>query len=122
MPEIPESQPDHVHHFETFLNEAALGDPGLNVSDLDTMQIVIMIRLRSVFTPEQLHQRAHMLIAQAEEWLAEPGALRGEDGEAASPVLVENFEDREDLLDMMGESTQELSDEDIEKLLSGETE
>jgi hypothetical protein len=120
MPETPESQPDHVFTFETFLNEAAAGDPGLNVHDLDTMQIVIMIRLRSVLTVEQLHQRAHVLITQAEEWLSEPGALRGEDGEPADPVLVEKFSDRDDLLEMMSDSTKEITDEEINELLDGE--
>ena len=120
MPEISDSQPDLVEQFETFLNKSAAEYPGLNVADLDTMTIVILIRLRSIFSPEELHQRAHILIAQCEEWLAEPGALRGEDGEAADPVLVENFEDKGELLEMMSESTKEVSDDEIEKFLSGE--
>lgn len=120
MPETPESQPDHVENFETLLNEAAQGYPGLNVADLDTMTIVILIRLRSIFSPEQLHQRAHYLIAQTEEWLGEEGALRGDDGEPATPVLVENFEDKEDLINMLAESTKEVSDDEIEEFLTGE--
>ncbi len=120
MPEISDSQPDLVEQFETFLNHSAANPPGLNVADLDTMTIVILIRLRSIFSPEELHQRAHILIAQCEEWLSEEGALRGEDGEPADPVLVENFEDREELLEMMSESTREVSDEEIETFLEGE--
>ena len=120
MPEISESQPDHVEAFENLLNEAAAGSPGLNVADLDTMTIVILIRLRSIFSAEELHMRSHTLIQQCEEWLKEPGALRGDDGEPASPVLVENFSDKKELLEMMAESTQEVSDGEIEEFLSGE--
>ncbi len=122
MVEISDSQPDHVEAFENLLNDAANGSPGLNVADLDTMSIVITIRLRALFTAEELHMRAHTLIAQTEQWLSEPGALRGDDGEPAAPVLVENFSDKADLLEMMGESTQELQDKEIEALLDGEME
>ncbi len=122
MPETPESQPDLVRMFEDFLNASASLDPGLTVQDLDTMQIVIMIRLRSVFTVEDLHQRAHELITQAETWLQEPGALRGEDGESVEAVLVENFGDRVDLLKMMSESTKAISDADLSALLDEEEE
>lgn len=120
MPEISDSQPDHVENFETLLNDAAAGSPGLNVADLDTMSIVINIRLRALFSPDELHQRCHTLIAQTEEWLKEEGSLRGDDGEPATPVLIENFEDKDDLVEMLAESTQEVTDEDIDALLREE--
>ena len=121
MPENFESQEapedDLTAQFETFLNEAASSSTGLSVADLDTMTIVILIRLRSIFSPEDLHQRAHILIAQTEEWLKEPGALRGDDGEPADPVLAENFSDKEELVEMLAESTREVTDDDINALL-----
>ncbi len=122
MPETPESQPDHVRVFETFLNASAAGDPGLTVQDLDTMIIVLTIRLRSVFTADELHTRLHFLITQGEEWLAEPGALRDDHDQPVDAVLVENFEDREDLLEMMKESTQEITQGDLNSLLNEEAE
>ncbi len=118
MPET--SPPDHIENFENFLNKISAEEPGLNVADLDTMTIVIMIRLRAVFTAEQLHARAHMLIAQCEEWIGEPGALRDELGNPSNPVLIENFENPEDALKMQQETRDEITDADLETLLDEE--
>lgn len=120
MPGMSESQQDHVQKFENMLNDFASESPGLTVSDLDTMSIVIMIRLRSVFTPDELHHKAHQLIAQCEDWLKEPDALRDQHGNPTSAVLVENFEDREDLIEMMADNAA-VTDEDISALLDEET-
>lgn len=81
-------QPDVAEQFETFLN----GLQGLTVADLDNIEIIMHIRLRSLLTVDQLHQRAHHLISLAEHTLQQPGSLRdAETGEPVSPILVENF-------------------------------
>ncbi len=112
---------DNVRAFEDMLNYMA-GDegPGLNVAELDTMQIVIMIRMRSIFTLEELHFRSHALIEKMEGWINQPGALRGIDGEPADAVLAENFEDNDDLIAMLAESTKSVTDDDLISLLDEE--
>ena len=114
---MPEER-DNVEQFEDLLNR--LSETGLNVGDLDTMSVVIMIRLRSAFTIEQLHVRAHTLIEQCEDWCTTPGALHDEKGNPSTPVLVENFESKEELFDMLKQTRDEITDDDLSALLDEE--
>ena len=111
---------DLVSQFEDFLNKATEGSPGLSVATLDTMQIVIMIRLRSVFTAEEMLVRAGHVHLQTEHWLAQDDVLVDEKGNPSNPVLAENFEDKADLVAMLEESRQAVTDEAINELLGKE--
>lgn len=110
VPEIP----DVITKFEEFLN----GFDNLTTRDVDNIEIVIYCRLRALLTADQLHQRAHILIAQAEHALHMPGAFTDPDtGEEVQPILVENFPGgHEEVLAMFEQG--KVDDESIAAFLS----
>jgi len=105
MPEETENLGDGLDvtaEFEDWLNERAVKPPGIMVHDIDMMEIVLLIRLRSVFTLGELHARAHQILAQAEHFVTTPGAMVDEDGNTIPAMLRENFQgSQEELADML---------------------
>ncbi len=117
----PMEEPDIASEFEDWLNAAADRPGGITVYDIDMMEVVLMVRLRSVFTEAQLHQRCHALIQFAEQVIQTEGGLIDEDGNPQPPILVENFQgDAEDLQAMHAANQKGISDEDIAAFLEGE--
>lgn len=103
-----------VDEFEKFLDAR----PQITLNDLDNIETVIYIRLRSLLTVDQLHHRAHALIQGAEALLRTPGALTDVDtGEPVEPTLVENFPGGAAEVIAMAQGM-DLSDDDIEAFLS----
>ena len=116
--------PAIVEQYEEFLNEHAVDEQGMTVGDFDNMFQVWYMRMRSVYTIENLTKRIRSLIVQGEHMLAQPGFLVDDDGNPTSPILRENFADTpdEDYHKMLAEQYTEVSDEDIEELLDQEQE
>lgn len=105
---------DIVDLFEQFLDS----QPKITITDLDNIEMVIFIRLRSLLTVDQLHHRAHAIIQGAEALLRTPGALTDQDtGEPVEPTLVENFPGGAQEVIAMA-AGMDISDEDIEEFLS----
>jgi hypothetical protein len=117
MPEIIEyesEKPDATELFEEFLNS----QPSLTIRDMDNIQAVIYIRLRSLLTVDELHRRAHWILLNAEHTMHQPGALTDpETGEAVPPVLVENFEGgAQEVMEMFAQH--QITDEGIDDFFS----
>jgi hypothetical protein len=114
--EIAPSEPeDIVERFEDFLNK----QDTLTLNDLDNMEMVIYVRLRSLLTVEQLHHRAHSIIQAAEELLHTPGALQDTDtGEVTKPLLVENFPGGVQEVLAMTQDMNNVSDDEIAAFLT----
>lgn len=126
MPETPENQgplADHASEFEDWLNILADQTGGLTVYDLDMMATIITIRLRSVFTAQQMHERSHGIIAYAEKILQTPGGLVDDQGNEQPAMLVENFQgDADDLTAMLKANTSPITDELIDDFFTQEEE
>jgi len=129
MPESPyqfedTDVPDIVRELENWLNEHAISEVGLTVGDFDNMFQVLYLRVRSIFTVEQLHTRLHALMAQGEHMMSQPGFLEDDEGNTVAPILRENFADvpDEDYHKMLADQYTEVSDKEIEALLDQEQE
>ena len=124
MPAFDELSPDErrtdsfVREFETWLES----HPEITLADVDNIETVIYARLRAVFTLEEMHQRAHIIIMNAEQMLHTPGVFRDPDtDEVVEPLLVENFKgDRAEYNDMMASYSRGIDDKDIASLLGEE--
>ena len=116
--EIPEEDMSkfeaNVERFEKFLAELP---NDVTLYDLDNFEVILYCRLRSILTQDQLHQRAHMLITKAEHLLHTPGVFTDEVGGEVTPILVENFEDAQDLQNALHQLTAGLSEDDLTALL-----
>lgn len=119
MPEFntEEREPaDFVRSFEEFLRNAP---DDLSLQDIDNMQVVLLCRLRSLMTVDQLHAREHLLIQKAENALRTPGAFVDDEGNPAQPLVVENFQgDAEDYRAMLSQVGEDVSDDELEALLN----
>lgn len=125
MPEEPENlERDLASDFEDWLNVRSEDGIGVRVADLDLMEAIILIRLRSIFTIEQMHERAHAMIVYAEAILDAPEGLIDGDGNPHPGMKVENFEGtQEELISMLNENAlQEITDEEISGFFEAEGE
>lgn len=121
LPEENNKMSDLSIEFEDWLNEKAVTPPGVTVYDLDMMQVIIGIRLRSVFTYAELHQRAHGVLQFAEHILQSPDGMVDDNGNVVPPLLAENFQgSREDHAAMLNISNAQVTDEALEELLRAE--
>jgi hypothetical protein len=125
MPEEFTPEEEFAEKFQQLLDDQVDNSAGLTVGMIDHMEVVLYCRLRSLFSPQQLHGRAHMIIVEGEQLLMTPGAvLDPETNQPIQPILVENWQGtREEYANMLESSTTQLTDDDIEAFFaSGEEE
>lgn len=107
--------------FEDWLNKEALSDDGVSVDDLDHIELLILMRLRSVFTEEQVALRAIHLLETLHTWISTPDLLQDEDGNKLEVTLAENFQGtQQEMWAMMTADSVKVSDESLQELLQEE--